>query len=335
MDGSTRLRGKKVVVVGGGTGTYTTLVGLRNYPDLELVAVVSMADDGGSNKVLRDEFGMLPTSGVRQCMVALSQNEGLLRKLFSYRFYQGVGIRGMTFGNLFMAAATDIVGSSREAILATSKVLGVRGRILPVSYEQVALLAQYEDGREVLGEHLIDQAGQIVGDKRVVSLRTIPRTQIDDEAKAALVAADLIVLGPGDLYTNTIANLVIDGVSEAVVKSRAKVVVVINLMSKRGESPNYRASDFLTDIGKYLPLSRIDYVVVNTDQKIAKAIIKKYKEEGGSLVMDDLVSWPYGKVVRAKLVAKGIVKRERGDAIDRSMVRHDPDKLAKVLVGLL
>ncbi|MCQ3945023.1 MAG: hypothetical protein DPW11_04600, partial [bacterium] len=144
---------KRIVVIGGGTGTYTVLRGLKKYHDIDISAVVTMSDDGGSNKVLRDEFGLLPTSGVRQCMVALSENEGLLRKLFSYRYYQGVGISGMTFGNLFMAAVSDITGSQREAIKQTAQLLDVRGKILPVSYETVSLLATYADGTEVLGEH--------------------------------------------------------------------------------------------------------------------------------------------------------------------------------------
>ena len=190
---------KKIVVIGGGTGTYTVLKGLREYPDLEISAIVTMADDGGSNKVLRDEFGLLPTSGVRQCMVALSRSEGLLRQLFTYRYYQGVGISGMTFGNLFMAAVADITGSQKKAIQETAALLDVRGKILPVSYENVSLLATYTDGAEVLGEHLIDESNERVGKLRIQTLRTIPQIALDPAAREAILAADLIVLGPGDL----------------------------------------------------------------------------------------------------------------------------------------
>jgi len=315
------------------------LRGLKKYNDLEISAIVTMADDGGSNKVLRDEFGLLPTSGVRQCMVALSANEGILRKLFSYRYYQGVGISGMTFGNLFMAAVSDVLGDQRGAIKETAKLLDVRGKILPISYDKVSLLATYTDGTEILGEHLIDLGQGKVGKQRIKHFRTIPKTRIDSEAKRAIAEADMIVLGPGDLYTNTMANLVVTGTVEAIVKSQARVVFVMNVMTKKGESYGYGAQDFLIDLGKYLPLSRVNYVVVNTDQTIEKAVAKAYAREEADWVKDNLDevaktndSW---QVIRGRLLAKGRVEKEKGDKLARSMVRHDPDKLAKILVELL
>jgi len=330
---------KKIVVIGGGTGTYTVLRGLKKYNDLEISAIVTMADDGGSNKVLRDEFGLLPTSGVRQCMVALSANEGILRKLFSYRYYQGVGISGMTFGNLFMAAVSDVLGDQRGAIKETARLLDVKGQILPISYDKVSLLATYTDGTEILGEHLIDLGQGKVGKQRIKHFRTIPKTRIDSEAKRAIAEADMIVLGPGDLYTNTMANLVVTGTVEAIVKSQARVVFVMNVMTKKGESYGYGAQDFLIDLGKYLPLSRVNYVVVNTDQTIEKAVAKAYAREEADWVKDNLDevaktndSW---QVIRGRLLAKGRVEKEKGDKLARSMVRHDPDKLAKILVELL
>ncbi len=330
---------KKVVVIGGGTGTYTVLRGLKKYPDLDITAIVTMADDGGSNKVLRDEFGLLPTSGVRQCMVALAENEGLLRELFSYRYYQGVGISGMTFGNLFMAAVSDITGSQREAIKRTAELLDVRGKILPVAYETVSLLATYADGTEVLGEHGIDVGKGTSGRERIISFRTIPQVVIDPEAKKAIQEADLIVLGPGDLYTNTVANLAISGVVETISRSYAKLAFVLNVMTKRGESYGYKASDYLDDLSKYLPLSRLTHVIVNTDRTIDPRVSKAYQKEGSEWVEDDLdeTKVPSAKylVIREKLLAQGKIKKEKGDNLVRSMVRHDSDKLAKVIVRLL
>lgn len=328
-------------MIGGGTGTFTVLMGLKKYSDLQISAVVTMADDGGSNKVLRDEFGLLPTSGIRQCMVALSENEGLLRQLFSYRYYQGVGISGMTFGNLFMAAVSDIVGSQREAIKKTAELLDVRGEILPVSYDTVSLLATYEDGAEVLGEHLIDIAGERTGRQRIKSFRTIPATMIDPEVERAIAEADLIVLGPGDLYTNTVANLVVNGMAAAIEKSYAKLAFVMNVMTKKGESYNYKASDFLEDLGKYLALSRLNYVIVNTDHTIDPKVEKAYKKEGSEWVADDLRSFQTSisnlqfTTIEEKLLAKGKIKVEKGDTLARSMVRHDPERLAKVLYDLV
>lgn len=328
---------KKVVVIGGGTGTYTVLTGLRSFPELELAAVVTMADDGGSNKVLRDEFGMLPTSGVRQCMVALSANKGLLRELFTYRYCQGKGIAGMTFGNLFMAAATDILGDERAAIKETAKLLSVDGKILPATYDALTLSATFANGVEISGQHAIDIASSQVGDSAITSLRATPKTTLDDEARDAIENADLLVLGPGDLYGNTIVNLIVDGMTDAISKCRGKLVFVTNMMNKMGESPRYAASNYLLDLAKYMPLSRVDYILVNNDFSVDRQVLLKYQEEGAEMVKDDLDGLPLGKtkIIRTELLAKGVVKVERGDVIVRSMVRHDGKKLARELVKIV
>lgn len=325
-----------MVVVGGGTGTFTVLRGLKDYEDIELTAIVTMADDGGSNKVLRDEFGLLPTSGVRQCVVALSRDEGLMRELFLYRYSQGMGISGMTFGNLFMAALSDIVGSQKEAIMETCRVMRVRGRILPISYDSVTLLARYEDGTEVLGEHMIDESNPKVGRQRIVSFRTVPKTRIDKEAKQAITEADVIILGPGDLYTNTIADLAVTGVKAAIGNSKAKVVFVMNLMTKLGESYAYKASDFLHDLGKYMDEDRLDFVVVNSDGKFDEKLLATYAKEEAEPVIDDLDNeWNHARVLRAPLISHTQVVREKGDKVRRSMIRHDSMLLAKELYKLI
>jgi len=332
------MKKKRIVVIGGGTGTFTVLRGLKEYPGLSIAAIINMADDGGSAKILRDEFRLLPTSGVRQCIVSLSEEEGLMRKLFNYRYHQGTGIAGMTFGNLFMAALADIVGTQKQAIKETCRILGVKGSIFPVSYEKISLLAEYQDGTEVLGEHYIDVSSKKVAKQRIKQFRTVPTTKIDPEAKKAIEDADLIVLGPGDLYTNTIATLVVRGVKEAIKKSKAKVVLVMNLMTKLGENYGYKATDFIVDIGKYLPARRLDYVVINTDYLIDRTKLHAYGEEGASLVEDDLEVWeqenPTVKIFREKLIAKERAQPEKGDKTARSIIRHDSNKLAKILVNL-
>lgn len=325
----------KVVAIGGGTGTFTLLTGLKDYEDLDISAIVTMADDGGSNKVLRDEFGLLPTSGIRQAIIALSKDATLLRQLFSYRYYQGTGISGMTFGNLFLAAVSDILGSQKLAIEETCKLLGVRGHILPVSYEKTSLVATYQDGTEVLGEHYIDVSNPKVAKQRIVNLRTIPKIKIDDDAKSAIMHADMIVLGPGDLYTNTVANLVVSGVAEAIEKSMAKVVFVVNLMSRMGETYQYKASDYLSDLGQYINADRVDYVILNVETSPSPAVLKKYADEGAVPVEDDLGNgWHKAKIVRARMRASHRPEKEKGDKVLRSMVRHDPSLLAKVIYGI-
>lgn len=326
----------KIVAIGGGTGTFTLLTGLKNYPELDITAIVTMADDGGSNKVLRDEFGLLPTSGIRQAIVALSRDTTLLRRLFEYRYYQGTGISGMTFGNLFMAAVSDILGSQKQAITETCELLGVTGHILPVSFEKTSLLATYSDGTEVLGEHYIDVSSPKQAKQKIVNLRTIPTIKIDEDAKRAITQAGIIVLGPGDLYTNTIANLVVTGVGEAIESSMAKVVFVMNLMSRPGETYGYKASDFLTDLTQYLSPTRLDHILLNIETSHSPAVLKKYAEEGASPVEDDLSNtWHSAQVIRARMRASHKPSLVKGDTLKRSMVRHDSDLLAKELIKLL
>jgi uncharacterized cofD-like protein len=327
---------QKIVAIGGGTGTFTLLTGLKEYENFDISAVVTMADDGGSNRVLRDEFGLLPTSGIRQAMVALAKDATLLRQLFEYRYYQGTGISGMTFGNLFIAAVSDILGSQKAAIEETCQLLGVRGSILPVSYEKTSLVATYEDGTEVLGEHHIDMPASQIAKQRIISLRTIPKITIDEDVKRAIMQADMIILGPGDLYTNTVANLVATGMAEAIEKSAAKVVFVMNLMTRMGETYRYKASDFLHDLAQYLNPDRLDYVLINLETSPSPAVIKKYAAEGQSVVEDDLEErWHKAKVVRARMRSSHKVVAAKGDTLTRSMVRHDSTLLAQELVKLL
>jgi len=326
---------RKVVVVGGGTGTFTLLTGLKHYDDLDITAIVTMADDGGSNKVLRDEFGLLPTSGIRQAIVALSKDTTMLRRLFEYRYYQGIGISGMTFGNLFIAAVSDILGSQKVAIEETCRILGVSGSILPVSYEKTSLVATYLDGTEVLGEHYIDISSGKLAKMKITNLRTIPKIKIDKDARLALESADMIILGPGDLYTNTVANLVVDGVQDAIESSMAKVVFVMNLMNRPGETYLYKASDFLNDLALYIDPKRLDYIVQNIETNHNPKILQKYAKEGSTPVEDDLGdTWHNARIIRKRMRSNAKVLLTQGDTLARSMVRHDPNLLAGAIYDI-
>lgn len=327
----------KIAVIGGGTGTFVVLSGLRDYK-VEITAVMSMMDSGGSNRVLRDEFGLLPTSGIRQAIVALSeiQNEGLLlRKLFDYRYHQGTGISGMTFGNLFMAALSDIYGSQPKAIEATCRLLKVKGNVLPITLDDAQLVARFDDGIQVLGEHLIDQSSKHDGRRRIVELQVIPSAKLYPPVKEALLSADLIVFGPGDLYTNTIADLVVEGMTEAVKKSKAKTVLVMNLMTKYGDTFGYRASDFIFDLEKYLGRNVLDFILINNSGNYPSEIIGKYHEENSQPVEDDLSHKSYYKVIKGDFLSTQIPKKQKGDRLQRNLLRHDPEKLAKAIISLL
>ncbi len=338
---------KKIVVIGGGTGTYTTLVGLRKYP-LDISVIVSMTDSGGSNRVIRDEFGLLPTSDLRQAMVALADEEGgdLLRKLFTYRYNQGIGISGMTFGNLFMAALTDILGSQKEAIAETCRLLHVNGNIIPVTYDNSQLVARYDNGRQVMGEHHIDEPdlttpeGALSGlaQRRIVGLEVFPRARANPEALEAIKNADLIIMGPGDLYTSLLCNLVVTGIAKAVAKSKAQKVFVVNLMTKFGQTSGFSGSDYLFELYKYLAGGVVQTVLVSKQFRLKGDVLKRYKEEKAEIVNDDLDfsnQSPKPVIVRADLVSNKIYEKQKGDVLARSLIRHDPDKLAKALVSLL
>ena len=327
---------KKIVVIGGGTGTYTVLSGLKKYP-VDLAVVVSMTDSGGSNRVIRDEFGLLPTSDIRQVMVALASDNSdeTLRRLFTYRYNAGVGISGMTYGNLFMAALTDIYGDQEKAIEKTSEILNVRGEIIPVTYDNVHLVARYDNGEQVLGEHFIDEPDERLGQHRIVELEVFPRAVANRKALKAIQNADLIVLGPGDLHTSIICNLVVDKVALAIRRSKAKCAYVMNLMTKFGQTNKFSASEHVLELEKYLGKGAIDFCLVNSTKIFPNGILRKYREEKAYPVKDDLGSGDGMKLVRGSFISRRVFEKPKSDKLKRSLIRHDPKKLAKAIMSLL
>lgn len=321
-----------IVCIGGGTGTFVALKGLKNYP-CHLTAIVTMADSGGSNRRIRDEFGLLPTSDIRQCFVALSDENsgvGLLRKLFMYRFEKGKGISGMTFGNLFMAALADILGSQAEAIRQTGKVLKIRGTVVPVSYTNTNLVAEYEDGRVVTGEHFIDEP-KADGTVKITKLSLTPAAVANPDAIAAIKKADLIVLGAGDLFTSLIPNLLVKGIPEAIRRSKAKKAYVLNLMTKYGQTYNFTATDHVRAIQNFLG-NCLDFVLVNTGvlPKVAVDTYAKYHEHP---VADDLPKKAGFAIIRGDMVSREVVGKNTSDTLVRSLIRHDSEKLATYLIS--
>lgn len=323
-----------IVCIGGGTGTFVTLSGLKVYP-YNLNAIVTMSDSGGSNKRIRDEFGLLPTSDIRQCLIALSAEKGstgLLRELFMYRFEKGNGISGMTFGNLFMAALSDILGSQEEAIRQTGKVLRINGTVIPVSFTDTNLFAEYEDGSVVNEEHLIDEP-EHDGKLRIKNIYLNPKATANPQALEAIKKADLIVLGPGDLYTSLLPNLLVDGIAAAIKKSSAKKVYIMNLMTKYGQTYNYAASDHIKVLEEFIGQS-LNFVMVNTEE-YPEVVIEKYEHMKEFPVVDDLAEKGYYKVIRKPIASRQLVEKSSTDKLVRSLIRHDSDKLAKELVALL
>ena len=328
---------KQVVVIGGGTGIYPVLQGLKRHHDrVNITAVISMTDSGGSTGRLRDEFGILPVGDVRMALIALASELGeqdqLLRKLFLHRFDKGEGLHGHNFGNLLLVALTEILGSEAEAVKAAAKVLDVRGKVLPVTADQVDLVAEYDDGVVVVGEHDIDEPPLERSGHTIKNFYTKPTGQISTEVKEAISAADIILLGPGDLYSSLLANCVIGGMSEAIQQSAGKFVFATNLMTRPGQTPGMTATDHVREVEKYvgqLP----DVVIVNTGI-IPKLLLERYSKLGQFPVVDDcdIVDTV---IVREDLLDCEEVVKSKGDVLTRSLVRGDGDKFASVILNLL
>jgi uncharacterized cofD-like protein len=328
---------KNIVVIGGGTGTHTILRGLKRYQkQVNLSAIVTMADSGGSTGRLRDEFGYLPVGDVRMALAALASDkdghEELLRELFLYRFDKGNGLSGHNFGNLLLVALTDILGSEEEAIRAAARVLRVQGSVIPVTTEKVNLVATYQDGVTTIGEHIIDEPERSRHSYRITSLSVTPSSTINPRAEEVLLDADLIVLGPGDLYTSVLANCVIDGVADAIRHSTAKVVYVSNLMTKVGQTTGMGVAEHLVEVARYIG-TYPDYVLINTTP-LPKELLKRYEEDGEYPVSFNLEA-DVTTIIPADLLAGEVITTAAGDVLRRSLIRHDSRKLARKVMDIL
>jgi uncharacterized cofD-like protein len=320
---------KNIVTIGGGTGTFVVLSGLKKVPDVSLTAIVSVADSGGATGRLRDAYGSLPLGDARQALIALSGDNGdsLMRKLFAYRFEKG-DVTGHNFGNLFLTALTDMLNSDAAAIKAASKILRVRGRVVPVSETPATLIAELESGEAVIGEHEIDE--RIATRSPIKNLRTKDDVSVCSDALEAIAGADLIVLGPGDLYTSTLANFVVKGLPEAVASSKAKLVYVMNLFTKAGQTGGYGAQKHVDEIHRYI--NRVPDMVLVHSGEISEEALARYAAEEEFPVVDDLSSV---EVIRGEFADVTIVEKSSADSVPRSLIRHSSDKLASALSKLL
>lgn len=325
MDQMKAETGLRAAVIGGGTGLYHVLTGLRHHTK-HITAIVSMSDNGGSSGRLRDEFGYLPPGDVRRCLVALASDEEavLLRRLFEYRFERGVGLNGHTFGNLLLTALTDILGREDQAIDAAGQLLNIQGRVLPVTLTDTTLCARLTDGHLIQGETDIDiRKGH--HNAGIADVYLDPPAVANPEAVAAIREADLIVLGPGDLYTSIIPNLLVGGIAAAIRESSGKRVYVCNVMTKHGETDGFAASDFIREINRYLgDESALDCAVLNYHESLPRELYERYKQEGSEPVAIDLGGC-YELVPQLAI---------RPLTATGALVRHDPDRLAETLVEI-
>ncbi|MCX7721000.1 MAG: YvcK family protein [Dictyoglomus thermophilum] len=313
---------KTLTVIGGGTGLSTILRGLKRYK-LNLNAIVTVSDDGGSSGKLSEDLGVLPPGDIRNCLVALADEESLMAKLFQYRFTNG-DLKGHSFGNLFLVAMAAILGDFLLGIKETSKVLAIRGRVLPSTLNRVKLKAYFEDGTVILGETSISSYGR----SRIKRIELLP-VDLDVKISATLEAinaiekSDLIIIGPGSLYTSIIPNLLLKEIQEVLkeVSDKKNILYICNVMTQPGETLGYKASDHLRAIIEHLGFNPINYILVNT-KKPSEEVLRKYRERGADFVEPDFEN-----------LENFNINILSGDFInDSDLIRHDSFKVADFVV---
>lgn len=316
----------KVVAIGGGTGLSNLLRGLKKLvPDYieDLSAIVTVADNGGSSGRLREEMGIPAPGDVRNCIVALAEDEDILTKVFQYRFQEGEGLKGHSFGNLFLTVLTKITGNFLDAIETTSDILKIKGRIIPSTDENVDIVAKFSDGKIIKGETQITEYGK----KLIAKIEKIWLEPEDVKAPAEAIEkilnADLIILGPGSLYTSIIPNLLVKEISTALVKSKAVKIYISNVMTQYGETDDYTVSDHIKAIEKTVGKHFIDYVIVNTKLPPNEVLERYIKEHAEPVVID------------AANISKMGIKIYSDDLLDEgSYARHNPEKLNKMFIKI-
>jgi uncharacterized cofD-like protein len=326
---------KKIVTIGGGTGNFVLLSGLKKYP-VKISAIVNMVDSGGSTGILRDELGVLPPGDIRQCLVALSDSSNEIRKLMNYRFDRGV-FRGHSFGNLFLSALEKINNNFLEAIDKASKILNIKNEIIPVTTSNINLYMKLNNGELIKGEGNIN-ANQNILKFGVKKIYLNPKPKVNPKAIKRILDANMIVIGPGNLYCSILPNLIIPEIKNAILKSKAIVVFNSNLVNKKGQTNKFTLKDYIDLIHFYLGKERINFVTFN-NKKPDEFLIKKYLQKGEDLIkLGQIDKNKKYKIVLANLLnLKNKINLDKNDLLikHRSLIRHDPDKLAKVLILIL
>ncbi len=316
---------KNIVVVGGGTGTYVILSGLKDYP-VHLSAIITMMDSGGSTGRLRDQYGVLPPGDIRQALVALSQSDIIWRELFLYRFSNG-DLGGHNFGNLLLTALEKITGDFSKGLKLAEKILQTKGQVIPVTLEKTNIVAKLKDGSLIKSEALIDKEEKR---PKIVSLFLDKPAAVNPQAVRAIKKADFIIIGPGDLYTSILSNFVFKEIVQAYKTSSAKKIFVLNLMNKTGQTDGFKASDFIKTYSQYLGEKPFDYIIIN-NKPIPSKLKKYYSKFGEYEVVNNLQTSHNCKVLTADLLSEAIYKKNKADRLNRSLIRHDAGKIAEFI----
>jgi uncharacterized cofD-like protein len=319
---------KKIAVIGGGTGNFSLLKGLKNYP-IDLHAIVSMADSGGSTGVLRDEMGVLPPGDLRQCIVALSEESETLRSLMNYRYGEDSGkFSGQSFGNLFISTLEKVTGNLESALSEIHKLMKLKGDVVPVTYDQITLRARTANGVIYQGEHLIDE---VLHDDQIAEVFYDPMPTANPTAIRSILEADVVVIAPGDPNTSILPNLIIPEIAVALKKTEAKVVMVCNLMTKIGHSNDFSVYGFVDRYEKAIGQAFIDCVIYNT-QTPAASSLERYRNDGGLVIF---VPDEFSLRPEIKLIGSDLVMAPHPSALNESsvknLIRHNSTKLASLI----
>ena len=320
-------------MIGGGTGSYTVLSGLKHIPNLSLTAIVTMSDNGGSTGKLRDELGVLPPGDARQCLVALSESPEILRELFNYRFDTGE-LKGHNFGNLFLSALEKITGNFEEALETAAKVLSINGLVVPVTTTNVNLKMTLKNGEVIEGEDSIGNRSDI-SEKGVQGLSLYPSATVNPKAVEAILEADMVIIGPGNFYCSLIPNIIVPGIKEALAQTSATVVYNANLMANYEHCQGWSVEDFTQHINSYLIPNTLDVVLYNNNNP-EQELLEKYQSEGSFVNRRTTEETFLGaRLVGADILADTIVTTASHDPIQRTLIRHDSDKIAGALYNIL
>jgi uncharacterized cofD-like protein len=323
--------GPKVVVIGAGTGTFTILSALKYYAR-DITAIVNMSDDGGSTGILRDELGALPPGDVRQCLVALSESDQKLRDLFNYRFDEGT-FGGHSFGNIFLTALEKTTGSFADAVKTAGEILKISGHVIPVTLANVKLILTEDNGEIIAGEYKIVQHKFT---SRQPKLSLEPNAKLNPEAKTAIESADIVVIAPGNLYSSLAPTLLVDGISDALAKTSAKLVYVSNLVTKPGQTDDFKVDDYVSEIERFIGGKLVDYVIFNNRQPTDE-LLRKYAQAGEYAVKFEEATFAkaHYRAIGEDLISDTIPKLKPSEQlIPRTLIRHDSDKVARLIMRI-
>jgi uncharacterized cofD-like protein len=326
---NTHSSSKKVVVIGGGTGIFPVTAGLRHL-NADINTIISVSDSGGSTGRIRDEFGFQPVGDLRQSLAALAESDGeeWIRKLLLYRFEKGNGLKGHNLGNLILTALQDMTGSTSEALFRAEQIFRLKGEVIPATEHTVDLKINYEDGTSAIGEHILDDNKTI---KKIESISLTPNAPINPHAKKAIAKADYIIIGPGDFYASLMAALAPEGTKGAFKQTKAKVIYIMNLMTRLTQTKDMTAKDHLEKIEEKIG-RQVDCVILN-NEPIPQSILERYAQFGENPVINDLNKDP--RLVKAKIISSQVFVKGYEDNTHRELLRHDSKKLQNVLSKII